>query len=644
MCRQHKVLYFQPIGPVFSPHLCSDGSLHPRSKHTRVTGVSARTGPYLTRHSGWFALGLALVGILLWMLWLRPRPALSDLAHYSPQETLLFIEAGSLPIGLRRLEDLSFWTDIKEAIGAPGQFDDVLRGGRLIEWFDIGPAEARLLARARWGLIVTGVTAEVTPPPVAAPSNTSSQNKPAAPATSEGTILDLTPQLTLCLATGLAPAELMSLTQKQLPLVARKLFGQDPQRSEHTYEGTQILCFRSPSHPEAALWAAMRGDLLFLANHEAALQGCLDVADGRRPALAGLPAFEAACQAVSRQQSWLFAFINPLGLEVALRLRQGLPSASSTVVANGREQSLLTALLTGLSNGLGYSLDVQAGQVVERYHLALHPNIVAALRPHLRPALAMPRVERFLSPSGGLTVIGLTQPLAALDQVQLALAARSPAPVAFLSRELVAGLRERYGIRPKEALDDFLGEQWLIIDPGRGTPTNLIFGVPVRDRTRLLPTLDRYLRADGASITNMSLGTTSIPLAASTHRDGRAACFLDDWLFLGNRNALEQVLPQAVAGVRQPSARPTWHGTPDAFLHRINQPREDLERATLALITLTRAGDATPSRLGELAIRHAIERQPPATGYLQLRDDGCFGEMRSPLGNLAYLTSLLDNR
>ncbi len=558
----------------------------------------------------------------------------------------MFIEAGSLPTGLRRLEELSFWKDLKPAVGAPGQFEDVLRGGRLIEWFDIGPAEARLLARARWGLIVTGITAEVTPPPVEAPSNTPGSNlgKPAAPLSSEGATLDLTPQLTLCLATGLSGAELTSLARERLPLVAHKLLGPDPQRSDHADAGGQVMCFRSLARPEAVLWAATRGDMLFLANHEATLRACLDVADGRRLPLAGLPAFEAARQAVQGQSSWLFAFINPSGLEVALRLRQGLPGAGGTVSANGQEQSLLTALLNGLSNGLGYSLDIQEGQVVERYHLALHPNIVAALRPHLRPALATPRVERLLPPTGGLTVVGLAQPLTALDQVQLALAARSPAPVAFLSRELVVGLRERYGIRPQEALDDFLGEQWLVIDPGRGTPTTLILGVPVRDRTRLLPTLDRYLRAEGASITNLNLGTTGIPLAASTHRDGRAACFLDDWLFLGDRSTLEQTLPQAVAGPPPQPVRSTWHATPDAFLHRVNQPREDLERATLTLITLTRAGEATPSRLGEPAIRRAIERQPPATGYLQLRDDGCFGEMRSPLGNLAYLTSLLDNR
>ncbi len=57
-------------------------------------------------------------------------------------------------------------------------------------------------------------------------------------------------------------------------------------------------CFRHPARPEAALWAATRGELLFLANHEAALQACLDVADGRRSALAGSPALK------KRGSSW----------------------------------------------------------------------------------------------------------------------------------------------------------------------------------------------------------------------------------------------------------------------------------------------------------------------------------------------------
>ncbi|MGQ9898159.1 MAG: hypothetical protein ACUVR8_11460 [Acidobacteriota bacterium] len=584
--------------------------------------------------------------MLLWILWRQPQPTPPSLARYSSQEALIFIEASSLPAGLRRLEDLSFWKDIKSAIGTPRQFDDVLQASKLIEWFDIGPTEARLLAHTRWGLVVTGMTAEITPSPAADPSKPigSKSNKSAAPPPSDGAILDLTPQVTLCLATGLSPEELTRITRERIPLVARKLFGQDPQRSEHTHAGGQITSFHHPVRPEAVLWAASRGNLLFLANHEASLRSCLEVADGQRPSLADLPSFEGTRQAVSGQQSWLFAFVNPSGLEAVLRLKQGIPGTDSTVSDGGQEQPLLTALLSGLSNGLGYSLDIQDGQVVDRYHLTLHPNIVATLRQHLRPALVPHHVERFLSPTGGVTVVGLAQPLTALDQIQIALAARSSAPVAFLSRELVAGLRERYGIRPKEALDDALGEQWLAIDPGHGTPSSLILGVPVRDRTRLLPPLNRYLQADGYDLTTLSLGATNITLAASTHRDGRAAGFLDDRLFLGNRSALEQVLSRAADRLLPPVAPPTWHGAPEAFLRCVNQPRNDLKRATLALIALTRAGEATPSRLDEPAIRQAIERQPPATGYLQLRDDGCFGEMRSPLGNLAYLTSLFEVR
>lgn len=614
--------------------------------------MKARTGAYRIRQAGWLVLGLVLIAGLAWLIWLRPRPASSNLARYSPQDALVFVEAGSLPAGLHRFEDLSFWKDIRSAVGIPTQPTDVLQVGTFIEWLNIGPAEARLLARSRWGLIVTGVTVEVTPPHSADQGDDGRHSEPSlAPVASlsappkslpDGAVLDLKPHLTLCLSTGLSAEELAGVVQDRLPLIARKLLGADVQRSEQAQTAGPVICFRHPARSEAALWAAMRGSLLFLANHEAALRACLDVADGRRPSLAGLPAFERARHAVDGQQSWLFAFINPSGLEVALRLKQELPGTGSTISAHRPAQSLLTAFLTGLSDGLGYSLDVQDGQVVDQYYLALHPHIVAALRPHLRPVPTMPGLERFLPPTGGITVIGLARPLTALDQLQLALAARSSAPVAFLSRELVVGLRERYGIRPQEALDEFLGEQWLVIDPGYATPSTLVFGVPVRNRARLLPALDRYLRADGASITNQELDKTGFPLVASTHQDGRAACFLDDWLFIGNRSVLEQALPLAVAGLPLPPARPIWYGTPDAFLRRINQPRNDLERATLALIALTRAGDSTPSRLNEDAIRRAIERQPPATGYLQLRDNGCFGEMRSPLGNLAYLTSLLD--
>jgi hypothetical protein len=608
-------------------------------KRAKVADVKAQTAFYHPRLSWWILLGLTAVGLLLWM-WLRPQPKLPELSSYTPREALLFVEAGSLPAGLHRLTALSFWKDIEAAIGAPAQLHDVLLVGRIVECLNLGPAEARLLARARWGLIVTDLTAEVTPPTVVAASSGAKQDQDEKPAAlPSGAVLNLTPRLTLCVATGLSSQELTELAGKWLPLVARKLLGQESQCSELVDEAGQKRCFRHPARPEAALWAATRGELLFLANHEAALQACLDVADGRRSALAGSPAFEEARQFVDGQRSWLFAFINPSGLEVALRLTQGLPSPNDTVSTNDEQQSFLQALLTGISDGLGYSLDVYGGQVVERYYLTLRPSIATALREHLRPVSFSSDMERFFLPTGELTVVGLSQPLTALDRMQTALAARSSAAVAFLSRELVAGLRERYGLRPHETLDECLGEQWLVINPGGEAPA-LIFGVPVRNRAQLLPPLEHYLRADGANIIHSTLGK-DILLAASTHHDKRAACFLDNWLFVGNRHTLEYLFTQTVPKWPSHALQPKQYGAPEAFLQHIAHRRDDLERATLVLIALTRAGEPIPSRLKEPPIRHAIERQPLATGYLRLRGDGCFGETRSPLGSLAYLASLL---
>ncbi|MFQ3582082.1 MAG: hypothetical protein SNJ67_14035 [Chloracidobacterium sp.] len=560
-----------------------------------------------------------------------------DLARYSPREALVFVETDSLPNALRRLETLSFWKAIKPAIGVPGQFDDVLTSARVLAWLDVGPAEAKLLARARWGLIITGLTAEVAAPesPSSDPLNTTST--PAKAETPPGAALDVTPQLTVCLATGLSAEQTLRVGQERLPLIARKLFGCAPLPPEQADQTVQLMRFRHPERPETSLWAAARGDLLFLANDEAAIRACLEATDGRRATLADLPAFKRARQSIHPDQALLFAFVNPAGLEAALRLRQGNLGHNNVVSQDGKEQSLLASMLAGLSDGLGYSLDVQEGQVVDRYYLALHPSIVTELRPHVRPALGASAPQRFLPKQGSLISFGWSRPLTALDRVQTALAARSNAAVAFLSRELLDGLRERYGIRPREPLDDALGDQWLAIHPGDEAETETIWGISVRERARLLPTLDRYLRADGASITNVNVAGSDVPLAASTHRDGRAACFLDNWLLLGNRPTLERFLAQP------PQPPVAFPPVADAFLYRHTCPQEDLSQATLALIKLTRAGEATPLRLTEPAIRQAIEQQPVATGYFRLGDDGCLGEMRSPIGNLAYLTSFISN-
>ncbi len=621
-------------------------SQRPLRAHSELTTVADVNAPArlarrnMTRHIGWAILGLALAGGLFWLR-SRPDPPQTDLARSAPREALAFIETDSLPSALRRIEQLAFWKAITPAIGMPGQFDDVLTGARLIAWLDIGPAEAKLLARARWGVAITGVTVEASSQASPRPEPNAAGKAAPEAAPPDGVTLDLKPQLALLASTGLSAEQNAAIARERLPLAARKLFGQPPQSSEQRLATGFVLRLRHPEQPETSLWAASENDLLFLANDEAALQACLDTAHGRRAALADLPAFGRARQAVGWEAALLFAFVNPRGLDAALRLGPLNSGRNDAVWLDGQEQSLTAALVTGLSDGLGYSLSVEGGQVADRYYLALHPQIVAALRPHFPPALDAAATQRFLAvkPSE-LTVVSLARPLAALDRLQAALAARSNVAVAFLSREAVAGLRERYGIGARDPLDDWLGEQWLWISPEAAASGQGVIGARVRDRARLLPLLDRYLRADGSSLVNPSPTHLGVPLVVSTRRDGRAACFLDDWLFLGDQVALERFLTRQLSAAAALPKLPL--PPPDAFLCRYRQPQEDLQSATLALIALTRAGAASPARLEEAAVRQAIAAQAAASGHAALRDDGCFGEMRSPIGNLAYLASLIN--
>lgn len=595
--------------------------------------MQVRADASIGRRFGWAAALLVVAVAGGWLWWRgRPQPTPYDLARYSPREAFFFVEAAPLPAALRRLETLAFWKAIRPAIGVPGQLDDLLTGARLAAWLDAGPAEARLLARARWGLIVTGLTAEVAP---AKPQLPTGQTPPP---DGGGATLDVTPRFTLCLTTDPPAEQTLAVARDRLPLAARKLFGGDAQLSEQTYQGVALLCFRHPERPAATLWAAADGTALLLANDEAAIQACLDAAAGRRAAVADLPAFQQARRAVGGDQAILFAFANPTGLDAALRLGANRPAAEGMVSVNGQTQSLTASLLAEFSAGLGYSLDIQNGRVVDRYHLALHPNIVAELRPHLAPP-SVKAANQFAAFTDGVTLIGLSRPLTALDRIQAAVAARSNAAVAFFTRELVAGLREQYGVRPREPLDDALGDQWLLLSPEAAPDGKTIVGIQVRDKARVLPTLDRHLRADGASLVNPSPTHFGVPLVVSTHRDRRAACFVDDWLLLGDQPTLERLLKRRQAAT---TPLPILPPTPtDAFLHLRHRSQEDLKSATLALITLTRAGDPAPSRLEETPVRQAIEQQPPATGYLRLGADGCFGEMHSPIGNLAYLASFL---
>lgn len=619
-------------------------------KTDRVGGVIFRPPSSFFRL---FLIGgaLLLIGAAVYFTYGR-KPVRVDMTRYAPADALLFAELGDLPETTAKLTETLFWKGLRPAIGFPDQLLYLESGAGFARQFDLGPDEARLLGRAQWAVVVTGVTTEgkpvVNPAPTSTTSTPKSEKKgepggPEKPKTgeSEGTLgleLSVTPRLAVLIKSNISAGAVERLAAARLPLLAKKLFGAEPVREDTNYQQVPVLRFRAPGSSKA-LVAAIVGDLLVVGNDEPTLQACLDVIAARKPALADLPALASARTAVRGETATLFAFVSPAGIA---RLGQfGFGFLPESVMTNPSAQALVETAVKGMTDGLAYGASIEDGRVTDRYLFTLHPEAAAALRPHAATLRRPPRSLELVSGEGVTTclVTGVKGPFEALDKTQQAISARSNIAVSFLIREVANALRAKYGLGPRDTLDDALGEE---IAHVTFSDRASVWLFEVKDRVRVLPVLDRYLRTGGATISNETLD--GVELVVSSHPDGRAAGFLGDFLMVGPKPVLQRLIRErgkAASGLMALFREKQGTDTAPVISFSIKNDREELELLTLAIAKISHSGDATPARLQDPAVRKVIDGQPPGIGKTELRDTGLYTETRSAAGNFALFAALI---
>lgn len=594
---------------------------------------------------------LLLIGAAVYFAFGR-KPVRVDMARFAPADVLLFAEAGDLPETSAKLTETLFWKELRPAIGFPDQLLYLGSGAGLAGRFDLGPDEARLLGRAQWAVVVTGVTTEGKPVVNPASSSTTSTPKsekkvepggPEKPKTgeSEGTLgleLSVTPRLAVLIKSNISAGAVERLAAARLPLLARKFFGSEPVRDDTNYQQIPVLRFRAPGSSKA-LVAAVFGDILFVSNDEPTLQGCLDVAAARKPALADLPALAPARAAVKGNDAALFAFVSPAGIA---RLGQfGFGFLPESVMTNPSAQALVETAVKGMTDGLAYAASIEDGRVADRYLFTLHPEAAASLRPHAGTLPRPPRSVELISGDGvaACSVTGVKGPFGALDKTQQAISARSNIAVAFLIKEVANALRAKYGLGPRDTLDDALGGE---IAHVTFSDKASVWLFEVKDRVRVLPVLDRYLRTDSATISNET--SDGVELVVSSHPDGRAAAFLGDFLLVGPKPVLQRLIRErgkGASGLMALFREKQAADNAQISSFSLKSDREELEALALAIVKLSHSGDATSARLNDPALRKVIDRQPPAVGKTELRDTGLYTETRSAAGNFALFAALV---
>ncbi|MBX7219462.1 MAG: hypothetical protein K1Y36_05915 [Blastocatellia bacterium] len=561
---------------------------------------------------------LIVTGWLWWTLVRRPTPV--NLAELVPEHSLLYFEAQSLPDLYRAVTQSHFWQESCTALNVPDQF---LYVGQTLDWLEgnpLGPDELVIGERAQIGLTVSGFELERVP-----------ALQPGEPLETS-----LTLRGTLLLKTHTTETRTQRFCENRLPLLARKIFGSNPVRETLSLENQAVQRFRAQGS-EKALWAGCVGDLILISNDEASLKACLASATRQAAGLAATGLCRSAQISLKHEEATCFGFITPTGVGrlAALGLALVVPKFGQS------EAELVTQAVSNVNQGIAFSTMVENGLFVDKSIILLQPDLVDGLRPLVQVTATENRIREVLPADAASTsIVNLSRPGSMIDAVHAYVSAHSNVAVSFALRQALNGLGETFGINPKETIGDAFGTEFGLVKFRQSESTGWV--LQTRNRVRLLPTVDRYLRFGNATLENQTY--RGLELAVSSHPDQRTAVFLGDFLILAPLPAVKHCCDAFLDGktlAQQgiPSGALPTGGSGVSFLRSIDTDPHETEMFILLLAKISRAGDATPRRLNDPKIKDLLQRVPPATSVVELHSDGIYSETRSAVGRFGRLAA-----
>lgn len=548
----------------------------------------------------------ALVLVLIaWLWWNRPQKV--DMAAYVPADSLVFIEANSLP---RVASDLVS-TDAWKAL-AP--FDDVTPTridwlARFAAWTGIGTAEAVVFARSQMAVTLMDIDAGRA---------------------GEALTLNIKPRAAIILETHTSERRVRAAVEKLVGNFARRAYNDPRIERRETDEATWIIW--SAPGGERRIVSAIADSVAIVGNDQATVEACLAVRRGERPSLAGNADLENMRRRVEAADALASGYISSSSEARLTVLAASLYAAQSAL--NPRAQSTAAALLPQLADriagGAAWSARLNTGKIEDRYFFGVKNNLAARLQESLAPLIEIDEKASELLPESAyqLTHYNLREPEKAWRGLNSTLSSQLDVLYApFVSRFLDTAL-EPYGIEtPATFLPAAGPDLWTARLDDTGESTLMI--AKVRDADRLRAEVRKRL---GARTRSEKMGDAELLISSDEERG--AASFAAGYLIMGAERDVRQAL----------QARATETGTlaaSDAFKrarqYPLNAPsvvsytndRAAARSFIYAMARLRKGADGQQSDSFELslaALPYAVSATRVVEGGFEKRTLSSFGQ------------------
>jgi hypothetical protein len=338
----------------------------------------------------------------------------------------------------------------------------------------------------------------------------------------------------------------------------------------------------------------------------------------------------------------VFAYFSAAGVGKLVGVGPGV--VAGTITSDPAKAATVARLFGGMSEkavkALGFSGTFENGRVVDRYFTVLSTPIGDALSrvqpgPADAPILAL-TPER----AAGVTYIRVKEPGQTFDALLAGVSSSVDAGTSMVLGQIAIELRRSYGVEPDSPIAPALGDEVMFVDFGEGQPLAAVFAV--RDRVRLLPVAEAYMRKDEGRVSVETFQGVEILRAAAV--DGRAVAFVDDYVVAATRDQIVAMIEARHRGdgghaapMRQALAR-----APNAVLVSQRDDRPATGDLFLALSRTLAASDGAPEFLESEPVRDALAKLPPSASITEPRNGGLYSETHSAVGNFAYLTAVID--
>jgi Protein of unknown function (DUF3352) len=561
-------------------------------------------------------LALAVGG---WIYARRPKPVV--IASYAPETALGYFEINDWPQLIDNLTSTNAWRELAPAYGVPEDLDYFGKVGSwslgpLGDWVAriTGGIEAAMLARSQFAMVITGLEVRGE---------------------------QVKPRIALIAETHSDADSLREVAGKRLPQLAERAIGRFVKESGE-YAGIPFESWRATDSEKQLFAAQIEGELI-LANHPEPLRDCIDTRLGRAPSMVNnfhlrnsRPLVEPA-----GSEGAMFGFVTGEGVTRLLRFWAFLVSGDtlSKAAVAGAMGDVFTDFSSRATDGIAYAASFENGAVVDRYTLLFKPDLADALKAAVKPlgpqrpnASEQSVLDLIPAEAKDVTLIGVENPIKALDGMEAVIASRVGAAQSFLLRQFIIRALDFFlGIRENEKADGLIGDEIANFNMTSETKDR-VWLISQRNEAFVKTLIERVFTARGATLLRETYKGREI-FRSSDARHG-AAVVIGDFLALGAQERLTQLIDahqggQSFSDSPQLAAANKTRGP--AAVKSFTSVKEETGEM---LSTIARWMGRTPSKPS------ALDRLQFATSATMVNDRGVYVESHSPFGNFPFFVSM----